>query len=290
MRTDSSSSGGGGGNTIPLWMNSGFDARVDGSDVASGGTWNLGQWYDIAIISNSSGFTVYANNQSQTSGAAVSSTALEQYLVIGNPAGGGGLSAGDFEIMHCLFANRAWSINELRAFSNNPWQIFEDPFSSFFYTGAGGGGNEYTIVPSGGFTLSGTAPNIRERVQVPSGGIQFSGAVPLLRERVLVPSGGVVFSGTAPITFNAPNIYTITPSGGVNFSGSAALLREKIFVPSGGITLSGTAPLIRERIQVPSGGVVFSGSSPIIFIPAGGVVATNENRISVGLNRSCRIS
>lgn len=169
------------------------------------------------------------------------------------------------------------------------WGLFTPP-SRRVWPNISGGANTYTLAVSGGVTFSGATPLLRERVQVPSGGITLSGTVPLLRTRALVPSGGVTFGGTAPITFNAPNIYTITPSGGVTFGGAVPLRRERIFVPSGGVTFSGSASLVRTHIMVPSGGVVFSGSAPITFIPAGGSAYNEPLRVTTGSARFVRVS
>jgi len=170
----------------------------------------------------------------------------------------------------------------------NPWQIFAPRPRRIWATL--GGANTYTLSVSGGVTLSGSVPLLRERRQVSSGGIQFSGTIPLLRTRTQIPSGGITFGGTAPIVFNAPNIYTILPSGGVVFSGTVPLRRERLFTPSGAVSFSGTAPLIRTRLLAPTGQVTFSGSAPILFIPAGGLPSVPGSRITVGAARTTRIS
>lgn len=177
-----------------------------------------------------------------------------------------------------------------QALSLNPWQIFEDPFASFYYTPSGVGPNIYTITPSGGVVFSGTNTLRRERRFVPSGGLSFSGTVALRRERSFIPSGGVNFGGTAPISFNTPNIYTINPSGGFTFSGTVALRRDRVLIATGGVNFGGTVPLIRTRLLAPTGQVTFAGSAPITFIPAGGLPYVPTARITVGSARSARIS
>lgn len=198
-----------------------------------------------------------------------------------------------------------------RELSLNLWQLYA-PLPRRIWAPAGGGGNTFTITPSGGVTLSGAAALLRTRVQVASGGITFSGAAPQLRTRAQIPTGGVILSGTAPVTFVpvSGTIYTITPSGGVTFSGAAAQLRERVQVPAGGIILSGAVSMlrtrsivpaggivfsgealqIREHISIPVGGVTFSGTAGIIFIPAGGLPSVAENRISIGVSRAIRVS
>ncbi len=133
-----------------------------------------------------------------------------------------------------------------------------------------GGGTTYTITPSGGVTFSGTIPTIRERQQV--------------------VSGQVTFGGTAPIDFTGSATYTIIPSGGFVLSGSPAQIHERAIFPAGGVVFSGAPAQIHEKVLVPSGRVTFSGSAAIIFIPAGGVVSNQLNRITVGAARANRIS
>ena len=72
------------------------------------------------------------------------------------------------------------------------------------------GSASYTIIPSGGFVLSGAPVQIHERQMIPAGGVVFSGAAAQIHEQVIAPAGQVTFLGSAPITF--------IPAGGIPFS------------------------------------------------------------------------
>lgn len=116
------------GTTIPLWRNgTAFDMRVAGVDYTAGGTWNIGQWYDITIVCNESSARQWANSKLVVSGGAPASQTLPPRLGFGSPAGGGGPSAW-FDLAYALTLNRAIDEREALEFHANPWQLFRaDP-------------------------------------------------------------------------------------------------------------------------------------------------------------------
>jgi hypothetical protein len=165
---------------------------------------------------------------------------------------------------------------------------FENPtFPNLLTSTLAVGGTTYTINPSGGFVLSGTALQLRERVYSPIGSVNFTGTNTFIRQRQYSISGSIAFSGTAP--FSTANTYVITPTGSITYSGTVVILHDKTYAPSGNITYAGTntfirqktyaptgtitftgAPLIiKENVIQPTGNITFSGSSAITFVPFG---------------------
>lgn len=165
---------------------------------------------------------------------------------------------------------------------------FENPtFPNLLTSTLAVGGTTYTINPSGGFTLSGTALQLRERVYSPIGSVNFTGTNTFIRQRQYSISGSIAFSGTAP--FSTANTYVINPTGSITYSGTVVILHDKTYAPSGNITYAGTntfirqktyaptgtitftgAPLIiKENVIQPTGNITFSGSSAITFVPFG---------------------
>ena len=151
------------------------------------------------------------------------------------------------------------SASKLKAYSENPWQLFQPISRTLWVPAAAGGGTTYTMSPGGTITLSGSSNQLRTRLQVPSGNITFSGTVPLLRTRLQTTSGSIVFGGTAP--FSQQNTYTLSPGGTITFSGTGNQVRERIQIPTGNITFSGTNVTQHIRTLVPTGSIDFSGSA-----------------------------
>lgn len=115
--------------------------RVAGVDYTAGGTWNIGQWYDITIVCNESSARQWANSKLVVSGDAPASQTLPPRLGFGSPAGGGGPSAW-FDLAYALTLNRAIDEREALEFHANPWQLFRaDPIRVY-------------SLPSGAITLN----------------------------------------------------------------------------------------------------------------------------------------
>lgn len=170
---------------------------------------------------------------------------------------------------------------------------FGTQFTFGFGINAAGGGTVYTITPSGGVALSGTVASRRTRVDIPSGGVVLAGTAAI----TFIPAtGGVVYNITPLGGFSLAGTVFLArtridvPSGGFVLSGTVAARRTRVDVPSGGVVFAGTAPQIRTRVDMISGGVVFLGNAGIIFIPAGGLPPSADNRISMGVGRASRLS
>jgi len=250
-------------------------------------------------------------------------------FVIGYGGGPLNFATCAFEGAYVLKIERALEPELLARIAANPWIVFKKiPTRRYKASGGGGGPATYTfgvsgqivfsgavsarrtrLQPvSGNIAFSGAATLLRLRAQLPSGSISFTGSVNQLRVRTQPPSGTIVFSGTAP--FVTSNQFTFAVSGSLAFSGAAAQRRTRITVPTGSISFSrnvtlfhvrtvtvsgqivfsGARPLLRTEAYAPSGQITFSGNSGMTFIPFGFVAANNVNKISIGVNRTNRLS
>lgn len=221
---------------------------------------------------------------------------------------------------------RLLSLDEAKSFCADPEQIFDRSPQSWLLGVVAS--VSYTFGVSGQIVFSGAASLRRERKQTVSGGIAFSAAAALLHVRaflpsgsisfaggatqtkinVMVPSGSILFSGSAP--FASTNTFTfavsgslalsgaasqlrvrqLLPTGTINFSGAVQPAHVKSFAVSGNILFSGAASLRRTKVSGVSGQITFSGNSGMTFIPFGTPTTAYVSKISVGVNRTNRLS
>ena len=114
-----------GGTTIPLWRNGTvFDMRVAGRDYTGAGTWTLGQWYDIAIITTPTSGVMIVNGVQTLSGSAPALNTIEPTLGFGDVSGGG-LGTGALDISFFIVCNRSLSVRETNEFFENPWVLYK---------------------------------------------------------------------------------------------------------------------------------------------------------------------
>lgn len=138
------------GNTIPLWRaTTSFDMRVNGTDYTAAGTWNLEQWYDIAIIGSAAACQLWVGTpeseaQLVINGAAATSGTIESFFGIGDVSGGS-MAANGLDILHILWANRPWGVGQLLEFNHNPWAMLFDPEELPYFFTSGGGATNLTI-------------------------------------------------------------------------------------------------------------------------------------------------
>lgn len=258
-------------------------ASEAGVMVAGSSHFIVGTWDGVSTS------RLYRNGTLKSSNVNCTSIRSVTALVVGRESNSVQFWSGDISLF--AYYGRQLASDEVADLYRNPWQLFKP--RRIWVPQSGISGNIYTLSPSGGIAFSGTATAIRTRAQVPTGGPVFAGTAPITftpaagsTTYTITPSGGVVFSGTAV----ARRTRALAPTGGVVLGGTAAQIRTRALVPDGGIDFGGTAPQIRTRISLPVGGVTFSGTAGIIFIPAGGLPASNENRISVGVSRAIRLS
>lgn len=158
-----------------------------------------------------------------------------------------------------------------------------------------GGSSTYTYTPTGGISLSGTAPLSVTKVSSASGGVSFAGSAPVSVVKAYVPSGGIALSGVAA-TSNGNN-YTYAPSGGITLSGSAATSAQHVYTysVSGGVAFSGSSTTSVEHVYAfsPSGGIVFGGAAATalentanayIYQPSGGISLSGSSPVAVTVN------
>lgn len=100
----------------------------------------------------------------------------------------------------------------------------------------------------------------------PTGSVAFGGSAPIQRTSIIVPSGQVVFSGAAPIT------------------------RTIVISPTGQIVFGGAATIQRTTLITPSGNIQFQGGASIQYLANGVLVSEGITRVSIGINRTVRIS
>lgn len=135
----------------------------------------------------------------------------------------------------------------------------------------------YVWLPTGGFTLAGTAPYNKGKVYAVSGGLTFAGTAPYNKGRVYAVSGGLVFGGVAVTLYTPAGAvdYVYTPSGGLVFGGTAPYNKGKVFAVSGGLVLGGAAVLLKGKVYAPSGGLVFGGNAVLlkgkVYVVSGGL-------------------
>ena len=217
----------------------------------------------VAVRNTGSAVSLFLNER-KTSGT------LSISAPVGPPLIGYTNSAQDCD--HQIFAagsfNRPLSDDEIASIRANPWQLFlPNPFLPGISTG--GSVLDYSLSAGGSFSLSGIATFIRQKVLTAAGSLALSGTALFRKERTLSASGSVVFSGTAPFSSSAEA--SLSAGGTVDFSGQAALVKTKVLNSSGSVT--------------------FGGSAPLLFIPAGGAVATEAPRnISMSIGNKTRIS
>lgn len=242
-------------------------------------------------------------------------------FLLGPPAGSGGSTftfgvSGQIVLSgtQALLRERQQAVSGLITLSGNSPLIRDrlQPVSGqLVFSGAEALKKTRIQLVSGSIVFSGAVTINHERTQVPIGSIAFTGAVPLIRTRLAAPTGTIVFSGSSGITFIGSNAsYTFavsgsiaftgfaaqlrsrqfTPSGSINFSGAVTALKVRAFSVSGNLLFSGAAALRRTRVTSPSGQVTFSGNSGMTFIPFGTPTTATISKISIGVNRTNRLS
>lgn len=257
---------GGSSQSIGIEQTTGNVFRFQNGGQVDTGTVVAGAFTNLAFV-RSGDLTPFVNGRAGSS-VALGTPGTGQELVLGAPGaftGGLNFRGG---IYYCYIWNRALTLAEIRLLNTNPWQLFSsDPFIDHIQLG--GSGLNYTLSAGGSFSLSGIATFLREKVLSAVGSFNLSGTALFLKERTLSSSGTITFSGTAP--FSSSGETTLNAGGTVNFSGQASLLKTKVLSAGGTIN--------------------FSGGAPLIFIPAGGSVATEAPRnIAMGLGNKGRIS
>ena len=149
---------------ILLWRQGGqFDCRINGTDYAQAGTWNLGQWYDIEIVSDASSCVMYVDGQIVINGSVAAAGTMDSLLAWGDVAGGGGPNDGYVELQYSLFSNRPLSPAERAEIRANPWQLFEP---RRIFVPVSGGVSTYTLSAPTYVPGSLTATGLTARVTV----------------------------------------------------------------------------------------------------------------------------
>jgi len=149
------------GTSIWLWRTAApaFDMRIAGTDYAAAGTWNLDQWYDIEIVGDASGCTLYVDGVAVISGAAAASATLPRYAGIGDTTSG--VASDDFmRVKYLLWANRPLTVDERRSIRANPYQLFE-PQTIWMPVSAAGAAAYTLTAATATFTLTGNAATLK---------------------------------------------------------------------------------------------------------------------------------
>ena len=221
---------------------------------------------------------------------------------------------------------RLLSLEEARSFCADPEQLFNRSQQSWLlgvvasvaytfsvsgqivFSGATALRRERKQVVSGGIAFSAAAALLHVRAFLPSGSISFTGSAAQTKIKVIAPAGSILFSGSAP--FASTNTFTFSVSGSLAFSGAASQLRVRQLLPAGAINFSGAvqpahvkafavngnilfsgaASLRRTRVTAPNGQITFSGNSGMTFIPFGAPTTATISKISIGVNRTNRLS
>ena len=111
-----------GASNILLWRNgTTFDMRLGGTDYVGAGTWNLGKWYDICITGNGK---LYVDKTLVINSGSPAYQLMGTNLVFGDDILGGG-AGGKSAWQYFVFCDRNHTLEEISAFTANPWQIFE---------------------------------------------------------------------------------------------------------------------------------------------------------------------
>jgi hypothetical protein len=264
----------------------------DGSVIrGSGETLSTGKWFNLLIcqdyINATSTFRAYRDGNLITSGAATNSMWGNQALYH-NDFGGGSIGSACALALMARFTG--YLPHDLAiALTQDPYKTIFEP-KRFTVGGASAAGTTYILSPGGVVTLSSSTTLIRNRQLAPTGAVTLSAAAPVLRNKQFTPSGAVTFAASA--TYKREKSFGTF--GSIVFSGSAALssLATYILTASGIVNFTGSATYSHVRLQTAgqTGLVTFSGTSGITFIPSGGIPSTGVSRISIGVNRSARLS
>jgi len=262
------------GNTIPLWRNSGFDMRVNGTDYSSAGTWNLSQWYDVEIVSTAAGCLLYVDGALIINGSAAGSASLEPWMTIGDTTGTYG--SGDVEWIYFVLANRAWTPSERKSFRSNPFQVFEDPFSSFFYTGAGGGASgtlavtlaDTTLAASGTQTIVGSlAQTLANATSTAAGTTTVLGTLAETLDDTTLAASGSIGSPVSGDVIKTLDDVTLSALGTTTVIGTLTqTLGTVVLTADGTTTIVGTIVNTLNNVSLSASGSVGSAVSGSLSI------------------------
>lgn len=133
------------GTFIPLWRTSGgaWDMRVGGTDYTATGTWNLNQWYSVAIVGTASACRLYVDGSLVIDGGVATSSTTGALMSLGDVAGGGMGAGVSIQIASFLTFDRAWTERQVRDISENPSLLIAPRPPRFFLIPSAG--NVWTL-------------------------------------------------------------------------------------------------------------------------------------------------
>ena len=115
--------GSGSGETIPFWpLNNQFDMRIAGMDYSANGVWELGKWYDLAIVGSNDSCVFYVNGVQIIAGSSPFLRNLEETISFGELSGGN-ISTGDLDIRFFIVCNKPLSELDVNTFFANPFVL-----------------------------------------------------------------------------------------------------------------------------------------------------------------------
>lgn len=209
---------------------------------------------------------------------------------VGNRAVSGGFPlTGNINFAAVL--RRGLSVPEAILLSLNPWQIFEDPFSSFFYTPASGGGGvsgtlaqtlaNATLAASGTQTIRGTlAQTLAATTLAASGTTRIQGTLSLNLSAVTLAAAGTVGSPSSGTVVETLDNVTLSASGATTVRGTLAQTLANVVSAAAGTTT------VRGTVTTTLGNDLLAASGSVGSAVSGSVVLTLSNATLAALGRT----
>lgn len=177
---------------------------------------------------------------------------------------------GDFNVYLALYWSRALSNVEIKALSDNPWQIFKSQ-SRRIWVGAAGGTNTAVNPGTGSIAITGYAPSIAQTAN----------------QAVAPDVGNIVITGYAP-TISQPQ--AVNPGvGSLTITGYAPTVTQNVDVPVnpgvGTIAITGYAPTVaqtaNQSVLPATGTIAITGYSPTVSQSANQAVTPDVGTITI---------